>query len=171
MPALRRESLSLSPEVARTLAFSRRALLGRRENPSHPYRPCYPFPYLIKKIPLRKLNACWTEGSTLRTPLGVEFDCPVCLRFPHRFRLGMHDQRRWDHPLYRYSGETIFELSLFPTIVGERHYPACTFRGWVKLGQLEMQDLAIRPVRRWENVDFDLFLGKDLRHGQLPEDD
>lgn len=124
------------------------------------------------KIPLLKLHASWTEGSSVRAPLGIEFDCPVCLKFPHRLRLGMRDQARWSPaPLYRFSGDTVKELSLFPTVVGEIHFAACTFRGWVKLGHVEYQNLQLRPLRRWENVDFDLFLGKDLAHGRFDKED
>jgi hypothetical protein len=82
----------------------------------------------------------------------------------------MNDVGRWaPAPVYRYSGESMTALSLFPTIVGERHQAACGFRGWLKLGNVEWLALEIRPVRRWENVDFDLLLGKDLRHGRLDE--
>ncbi len=77
----------------------------------------------------------------------------------------------WSHPLFRFSGETISEISLFPTIVGARFQGGCPLTCWVKLGRLEFLSLSTRPVRRWENVDFDLFLGEDLRHGRFTDDE
>lgn len=108
---------------------------------------------LVKKVPLRNLNAAWIPDETpRRPPLGIALDCPTCTIHPHRLELPLHDQAHWQtRPLYRSVGDSMTSISLSPGVVGNAQYHGCVFRGWVDRGHVTYVDSAARPVWRWEN--------------------
>lgn len=109
----------------------------------------------MTEIPLYNLAAKWMLSSQIR--IGVSFDCPTCRDFPHRIEVPLRDCAEWRAssprlPIYRYTGERLQDLSVFPTLLGVMAYSECKFKGWIKLGRVCYMDANTKRPSSWLDI-------------------